>query len=87
VLPGGVDPASGATVGVFGAALGVLGAAVGSLGAAFGVVGTALGVLVGEFGVAFRVVPGCVAPCVFIVPFVDEPGIAEPGVVVCGLEL
>jgi hypothetical protein len=81
-------PVLGDAVG--GAAVGVLGAAVGSLGAALGVVGTALGVLVGELGSAFGVIPGCVgcvAFGVFMVPLVDDLGMADPGVVVCGLVL
>jgi hypothetical protein len=78
-------PVLGEAVG--GAAVGVLGAAVGSLGAALGVVGTAFGVLVGELGSAFGVIPGCVAFGVFMVPLVDDLGIAEPGVVVCELVL
>ena len=78
VLPGGVVPASGDPVGAVGAALGVLGAAVGSLGAALGVVGTVLGVDCGVVLVAFGV---------FMVPLVEDCGMAEPGVVVCGLVL
>ena len=78
MFPGGVVPASGDPVGVLGAALGVLGAALGSLGAALGVVGTVLGVDCGAVPVAFGV---------FMVPLVEDCGMAEPGVVVCGLEL
>lgn len=82
----------GATLGVLGTALGVGdvasgigGAALGVAGAAFGIGGAALGVA----GAAFGIVPGSAAPGVFVVPlgFVEEPGIAEPGDVDCGVLL